>query len=176
MRRIYFILILFVSLSNCDKKQKLIQGIISLEEASIIEKSLSKTPPSSIESFNIIYVVDEDGFLHITDYSYLKSLYDLGYSVKYKSFSFFIYNIVNQKTKLKRVDFNSKSSKCKIDQNIFNVYKMDNIEGLVNKYCIYDKEKNRFLFRKEGLSYCELETISYYFFLNKYKKVLNDYS
>ncbi len=176
MRRIYFILIFFILLSNCGKKQKSIQEIISIEEASIIEKSLSRTPPSSTESFTPIYVIDEEGYLHMTDYSYLKSLYDLEYSVKYKSFSFFIYNIVNHKIKLKIVDFNSKSSKCRIVQNIFNIYKMDNIEGLINKYCFYDKKRNRLLLKKENLSTCEIETISYYFFINRYKKVLNEYS
>lgn len=173
MKFIHIILIVITSLLNCSKKQTPIKEIISLKEASIIEQSLNKTilsPPT------FIYVIDESGYLHKMDCEELKSLYEIKYKAKYKSLSTFLYNIVNQYSKLKEIDF-IESLKCHVTQNITEIYRTTNIDGLSKKYCSHKKykEKDRLVLKKEKLSFCEIETISYYFFINKYKIIYDDY-
>lgn len=174
MRKIFF-LVIIISLWSCDKKHNS-QEIISVDEAKNIEKMLDKVPPTPVGFSVEIYVIDENNYLRKIDFSYLKSLYDLEYKKSFRSLNSFIYSVTNQKVRLKKTDFDNRLLSCNLDINISQVYHKNNIEGLINKYCFYDKHKNRFLLNSKKLLTCEIETISYYFFLNKYYRSSNDYS
>jgi hypothetical protein len=51
------------------------------------------------------------------------------------------------------------------------------ISMVYQKYCTNKKykENDRLVLNKENISICEIETISYYFFLNRYKIIYDDY-
>lgn len=162
-------------LVSCNKTEKMNAKIISKVEAIEIEKLLNENIPNPIESHRI-FVFDKDDYLHSINYGYLKSVYPLNYSKKYSSLSIFIYEVVNQKLKLRSEDFDTKSEKCSVSETITNDYKTKGVDYLLEHYCMYNKEKNKFLLIKNNLSYCEIQALGYFLFINNYEMQLNDYS
>ncbi len=173
-----FILFFLLCLS-CEKRHDLEQNIISIQEATEIEKMLEEIPPNPIEFGINVYLIDKNDNVCQTNFSDLKWLYKFKYQSKYQSLSLFLYNIVNQTTKLDSSDTNFRaifSKVCPLDKNISLIYQKKGIVGLIDKYCSVKNEKKHYLLKQQKLSPCEEQTISYFFFFNKYFKHTDDYS
>ena len=110
----------------CCGKQKRIKEIISTTDALVIEKVLNNPIPSPP---TLIYIMDKSGYIHLTDYQELKSLYTIKYKTRFKSLSNFLYLTVNQSYKLEKTDFSEKSN-CKVSPIIEKTYKNGNFQNL----------------------------------------------
>jgi hypothetical protein len=91
--------ILIISFLICCGKQKGIKEIISTADALVIEKVLNNPIPSPP---TLIYIMDKSGYIHLTDYQELKSLYIIKYKRRFMSLSSFLYLTVNQSYKLEK--------------------------------------------------------------------------
>jgi hypothetical protein len=173
----FFLGLVLFFLVNCSANKEKMQEIISMDKMEIIVKKLSLIPPDPIEFTIRIYILDDCSQLHETDFSYLNTLYDLKFKVLYKSLSSFLYEVVNQRLKLKSEYFTSNSPPCELDTSIMKVYIRNRLEGVIEKYCTYDEKKNIYLLDNVNtLNQCAINTISYYFFINRYYIIVNDYA
>jgi len=169
----------FVLLLSCEKRHNLGRDIISIQEAEAIEKMLEEVPPNPNEFTIDVYLIDKNKNVCQTDFAKLKWLYKFSYKIKYTSLSSFFYNIVNQKIKLEPSETNIEalfSSPCPLSDTISELYQEKGIIGIIDKYCTVDNEKRSYILAQQKLSICDEQTISYYFFLNRYFKGTNDYA
>jgi len=174
-----FIFLLLVSLLvNCNKKQNPSQEIISIQDSEEVENMLLESPPNPNSTFVSVYVLNiNDTNVYETNFSNLKHLYELRYKQSFKTFNYFLYEIVNQKFKLKISDAKKDALFLKsfqLDNKIWNLYKKGGIGGIINNYCVF--EKKRYFLSSKDLTLREQQTISYCFFINGYVKIVNDYS
>ncbi|MDI9861849.1 hypothetical protein [Flectobacillus roseus] len=165
--------ILIISFLICCGKQKGVKEIISTADALVIEKVLSNPIPSPP---TLIYMMDKSGYIHLTDYQELKSLYSIKYKTRFMPLSKFLYLTVNQYYKLENTDF-SETSNCKVSPVIEETYRNTNIDVFINKYCYRTKHKGKDMLglSMKNLSACEIKTITYYFFQNRFMVVYDDY-
>lgn len=171
--RMKYLNILIISFLICCGKQKGIKEIISTTDALVIEKVLNNPIPSPP---TLIYIMDKSGYIHLTDYQELKSLYIIKYKTRFKSLGNFLYLTVNQYYKLEKIDFSEKSN-CNVSPIIEETYRNTNIDVLTNKYCYPTKHNGKDILglSMKNLSTCEIRTIIYYFFQNRFRIVYDDY-
>lgn len=176
----FFLLFLFLILIlSCEKNHDLEQNIISVQEAINIERMLEEIPPNPNEFGISVYLIDKNNNVCQTNFSKLKWLYKFKYKTKYNSLSSFLYDVVNQVTKLDSSDTKIKvifPKICPLNGNISQMYQKKEIAGIIDKYCSTNNEKRSYLLNQQKLLPCEEQTISYYFFLNKYFKHKDDYA
>lgn len=169
-------LVLF-SLLSCDTNKGTTNEIITTDEVRVVEKKLGKTPPDPIEHSIRIYIIDDSSHLHETDYYFLETLYTMQYKGLFNSLGSFLNEVVNQRFKINSKYFNVNSLHCNVDVAIMNIYLKHRIIGIMKKYCYYDKNRCEYLLiNKNALQPCEINTISYFFFINRYFVNINDYA
>jgi hypothetical protein len=124
-----------------------------------------------------LYVLSENEEIIITNADYLNFVYDKQYKIKYKNFKEFLSDALNHKIIIK--------AKCfeRIPYKHFSVNKFLEVQynelGFNNFFERYTKntsDKDSFILNlKIDNSLDEIETISYYFYLNGYQVIIDDH-
>jgi hypothetical protein len=144
-----------------------------LKEAQILEKKMNLPQPFPFR-FHDVYFLDKNGYIHKNNLNNIKQWYVLGHINNYKSLADYIYVIFNQKLDANdSITIKSMTVCCKIDSTVIELYRNTKIEGIMDKYCTYDKDNK--CYQLNGFSsFDELETVSYFFFINRYTKFDSD--
>lgn len=148
-------------------------------EFSLLEKIAQLSlidPPPAVISFIPVYVIGNKDSVCESNFVKLKSVYKISYTNQYKKFENFLYDALNQKIKINTENpqaalyyFRSFLIESKISQ----LYAEKGVNGLVEKYCMNNKEP--YTLNKDSLTLNEITSISYYFFLNQYIRADDDY-
>jgi len=173
MKNLFFIIIIqfIIGCNNVDKE------IVSKNETRKISYILEKTPFSS-ETTKNVFTWGTDNKVYESSFTQLKTLYNDKYKNKYKRFDMFLYYALNQKLKLSFTNEVKYSYfyKCfELKTDITELYEKNKITGIINKYCFFDKNKSGYQV-VDSVKSNSINTISYYFFINKFYKYEDDYS
>jgi hypothetical protein len=144
-----------------------------LKEAHILEKKMNLPQPFSFW-FHDVYFLDKNGYIHKNNLNNIKQWYVRGHINNYKSLADYIYVIFNQKLNANdSITIRSMAVRCKIDSTVIELYRNKKIKGIMDKYCTYDSVHK--CYDLNGFSSVEeLETVSYFFFINRYTKFESD--
>ena len=115
-----------------------------------------------------IYFLDKNNHILKKEIDAIGQWYELGYINNHKSFADYVYSIFNQQLGSNdSITIRSMNMCCKLDPYVYEFYLKKQIKGIVSKYCFYDKIHKTYKI-KIKVSSCELETISYLFFINRF--------
>ena len=106
----------------------------------------------------------------------LENLYKTFYSSKYSSFAYFLLEASNQNIQINWQHNLSSIFSIQtfvLNPNIMELYEKNEIQGIIDKYC--KKKEDTYILNKTFLNTNEINTISYYFFINQYLKSEDDY-
>lgn len=172
MRKTIIIVSLFlVQCSNPDSSHHFDLAVLKK-----IEQLTSIQPPPPAISFTRVYVIGMDDSISESNFVSLRNMYYSSYKNEYPTFYRFLFDVLNQKI---RIDTKSPqaylyySQTFFIDAGITRFYKENGIKGLVDKYCI--DSNGLYTLIRENLSQNEINSISYYLFLNQYIRADDDY-
>lgn len=123
-----------------------------------------------------VYVLSKDDSIAESNVLYLKDVYDTIYKEQYTDFTTFLFDALNQRIKL---DTKAPFTHCYYAQHfqpnrtISSIYRNENMEGLVNRYVV--NESGTYTLKRLSLSLNEINSISYFFFINQYIRQDDDY-
>ena len=103
----------------------------------------------------------------------LENLYKTFYSSKYSSFAYFLLEASNQNIQINWQHNLSSIFSIQtfvLNPNIMELYEKNEIQGIIDKYC--KKKEDTYILNKTFLNTNEINTISYYFFINQYYSYL----
>jgi hypothetical protein len=172
MRKSIIIALLFLSqCSNPDSNH-----YFDLATVKKVEQLTSIQPPPAAISFARVYVIGTDDSISESSFVRMQDIYNSSYKNEYPTFYKFLFDALNQKIK---IDTKSPqtylyySQTFFMDSGIARLYKEKDIKGLMDEYCV---DSNGFYTLKRGsLSLNEINSISYYFFINQYIRADDDY-
>jgi len=172
MRKTIIIALLF--LSQCSNQDS--SHYFDLDVLKKIEQLTLIQPPPPAISFARVYVIGMDDSISESNFVSLQNMYDSSYKREYSTFYKFLFDVLNQKIK---IDTKSPQAYLYYSQTFFieagitRLYKEKGIKGLMDKYCI--DSNGLYTLNRENLSLNEINSISYYFFLNQYIRADDDY-
>lgn len=172
MRKVIISVLLF--LSCCSKPTSNIYFKLAVLKK-IAQLSSIQLPPAVI-SFTPVYVIGVNDSISESNFIKLQDVYNVLYKDDYPAFYEFLFDALNQK-----IEVDTKNSKTYlyysqtflIDTNISYHYDEKGISGLIDKYCFY--RNDIYTLRGGTLTLNEINSISYYFFINQYIRTDDDY-
>ncbi len=173
MKNIIITTILIMIVSCSKHKQE------NYFESSIVKKIAKLTnikPPPPVISFTKIYLIDEKKNVLESNIMDLKMIYNTFYKNKFTDFNGFLFEVLNQKMylPLSYKKYLSRIQTFVIAPTIKHLYENEGIGSLLKKYCF---QSDRFFSLNKGtLSLDEINSISYYLFLNQYFRVDDEYN
>lgn len=167
MNRLSYFSIFVFFLISCSHDVKKESYILTKKESKLLEYGLNTDRHLYVGYFEI-YFLDSHSCIHKLRINDIKQFYDLGISKGYNELSDYIYAIFNQKlNKCDSITIKNMDVCCKIDSNIYEFYKKNDIKGIMSKYSKYDRKKGGYILYT-CKSKCEFDTIAYLFFINRY--------
>lgn len=172
MRKIIIIASLF--LFQCSNPER--SHHFDLTALKKIEQLTSIQPPPPAISLARVYVIGMDDSISESNFVSLRNMYNSSYKNEYPTFHKFLFDVLNQKI---RIDMKSPQAYLYysqiffVDAGITRLYTEKGIKGLMDKYCI--DSNGLYTLNRENLSPNEINSISYYFFLNQYIRADDDY-
>lgn len=141
-----------------------------------IAQLTSIQPPPPVISFTPVYVIGTDDSISESGFVQFQDVYNASYKNEYSAFYDFLFDALNQKIKI-----DTKSPKTYLyysqtfllDPIITRLNKEKGIKGLMDKYCL--NSNGLYTLNRETLTLNEINSISYYFFLNQYIRADDDY-
>jgi len=162
-------------LSACSRPNK--DAGYDLKTLERISKLSTIEPPPPIFSFTPVFVLFRNDSVGVTTFPMLKQLYSTLYTQKYKNLTDFLFETLNQKSKLSTNDLAVRpyfEQVFKVDAAIASIYKKESINGLIKPYVVPDKD--RYILKKERLSLNEINSVSFYFFIHQFIRQDDDYN
>lgn len=144
--------------------------IKNLAELTLIE------PPPAIISVTPVYVIGINDSISQSNIIDMRNVYQAIYSGSYPEFSDFLFDALNQNIKFAAKNPNTYyyyTETFSVAQKIKRIYEERNVLGLLKMYCYYDN--GYYTLNRETLSLNEINSISYYLFLNQYMRIDDDY-
>jgi hypothetical protein len=141
----------------------------------IAQSSLIEPPPAVI-SFTPVYVIGSNDSISETKFENLQSVYQTTYMNRYSKFSDFLFDVLNQKIKLDTQNPQTHlyySQTFLSDPGISRLYKENGLKGIMEKYCF--KSNDLYTLKRGTLTLNEINSVSYYFFINQYVRADDDY-
>jgi hypothetical protein len=171
MRKNGIIFLMYLSCcSNAPSKQYFeLPILINVSQLSSVQ------PPPPIISFSPVYVISTTDSVTESSFPKLLDVYKTLYSNKYAQFYDFLFDALNQIIKIDTKNpqaYLYYTHSFLINSNISVQYKKNGIAGLIDKYCI--NNKGRYTIKEKNLTVDELNSISYYFFINQYMRSDDD--
>jgi len=170
MKKLIFILI-FWSFNSCEKKSTIIND-------DVIDKlSKAKYEMPSVYGQESLFVSIGNSEIIKTNADFLNYLYELKFKKLYKSFKEFLDAVLNHKIKINKNDFKNVYYEVFIlSGNIIKEYE----KGFDIFYTRYTKELNlkskKIVLKKTKLNRNDFLTIQYFFYLNGYQILEDDYN
>ncbi|WP_281323315.1 hypothetical protein [Flavobacterium aestivum] len=172
MKKCIFIIFLVSIFSSCVEKKE----IISNEVINKLSEGSYKIP-SKFGNLDL-FVLSKNQQIIITNADYLNYVYNYHYKSIFKSYNEFLSDVLNHNIQLNTTVFDNIPYKIfKLSKTIENEYKDQTFETFFKKYSKKeDFEKGSYILNiSKETSPNEIMTISYYFYLNGYQVVRNDY-
>lgn len=172
MKMFSIIILLFLNCCSGENKGEYFE----LDDLKKIAQMSSYEPPPAIVSFTPIYVNGLEDSISETSLVKLKYVFINLYQKEYSEFSDFLFDALNKKIKIDAKNPKTYlyfSQTFLIEQKIAGLYKKDGIKGLVDTYCTVSK-KGDYALKRGNLTLNEINTISYYFFINQYFRIDDD--
>jgi hypothetical protein len=150
------------------------EGKYEIQETRLVERQLSRNPPSEFISFCEIYVKASNDSIYQTNFLNLQNYHMLSHQNVFSSIQEFMLSSLNQKSV---IDLNvvGASQLIKngfaINQSVSDQYKRGGIDLIKKLYCA-DADSSSIVLKNRNEQ--NASTISYYLFLNKYLKLSND--
>ncbi|THF52833.1 hypothetical protein E6C50_01075 [Flavobacterium supellecticarium] len=171
--RYTFFSFLFLLLLSCQK-----QPTIYFKENIIKELAQGDfTLPSPYHNIPL-FIVIENGEYCNSNITILYHIYQEYYKSKYKSFELFLDTVLNQKMALSKKDFYRMDVQYfQLDSEISKQYHKYSFKDFMDQYC-QKEDNNNYSLKSEfydKFSNDELNTLSYYLFINNYQTGLDDY-
>lgn len=166
-------IIALVFFSFCSSSQSVI--FFDLPRLEKIAQLSSIEPPPAIASMRV-YVIGANDSISECNFVRLQDVYKSLYTDKYSKFSTFLFDALNQKIRLDTRNFKTAlyySQNFEIAPNINGIYNEKGFNGLIQKFCV-DKE-GFYSLNSSTLNLSEINSISYYLFLNQYMRLDDDY-
>jgi len=172
-RRIFFIL-LIVSFGCCSPNKE----ILTLSEIKQISQNMDNNSVFDPKlAFYRIYTIGINDSIYMLNLQQLHKIYENNYTREFADFNDFAYEALNQRIKINYSDTSIGSNefirRFELMPDITNIYKTEGLKGLINKYCKYDEKRENYTLL-EKVEYKNVNTISYYFFLNRYYTTESD--
>ncbi len=173
MRKAIIISVLFF-LTYCSSPHN--NNYFDLYQVDRIAQSSLIEPPSAVISFTPVYVIGSNDSISVTKFENLQRVYQVIYLNRYSKFSDFLFDALNQ-----RIELDTQSPQTHLyysqtflsDPGISRLYKEKGLKGITEKYCF---KGNGFYKLKRGtLTLNEINSISYYFFINQYIRADDNY-
>ncbi len=137
--------------------------------------TIDPTPP--IISFTPVYFIGTNDSIYESGVRNLVEAYNVLYKKEYKAFPDFLFDVLNQKIKIEineNKTYLRHSQAFILNPEIEKLYNRNGMEGLIEKYCsLID---GFYTLKRETLSQNEINSLSYYLFLNQYFRIDDDYS
>lgn len=135
------------------------------------------TLPSPYNSIPL-FIVLENGQYCSTNITSLHHIYQKYYKSEYKSYELFLDPVLNQKKALSKKDFYRMDVQYfQLDSEISKQYHKHSFKDFMDQYC-QKEDNNNYSLKSEfydKFSNNELNTLSYYLFINNYQTGLDDY-
>jgi hypothetical protein len=174
MRKTIIISTLFF-LNNCSNFHNN-NYYFDLHQVEKIAQSSLIEPPPAVISFTPVYVIGSNDSISETKFENLHGVYQTTYMNRYPKFSDFLFDALNQKIKLDTQNPQTHlyySQTFLSDPGISRLYKENGLKGIIEKYCF--KSNGRYTLKRGTLTLNEINSVSYYFFINQYVRVDDDY-
>lgn len=171
MYKIAFIL-LAISISSC--KEPAPKGVYEIQETRLVERQLSRKPPSNFIANCELYVKASNDSIYKTNFINLQNYHLLSHQNVFASIQEFLLSTINQNTAidLEVVGANQLLSNGFLpNQSVSEQYKKGGI-ALIKK--IYCTDADSASIQLKNPTQENASTVSYYLFLNKYVKLSND--
>jgi hypothetical protein len=148
-------------------------------EPSVVKKIIALTkvvPPPAVIGIIKIYIIDKDSVVSESNFMELKMIYDTFYKNKHNEFHNFLFLTLNQKISIPSTykSIFTPYQTFIIDSKIKKLYENNGIDIILKKYC--SQNNNSFLLNKGALKLNEINSISYYLFINQYLRIDDDYN
>lgn len=170
MKNILYVLLLLIT--SCNQKQEIIKEkhIDNLSEGTY-------KMPSKYGGLTL-FVLSDDGDIIVTNSDYLNYVYEKHYLHRNNTYKDFLIKVLNNKNKIKKEEFdNIPFRSFKIDTTVEKKYQEHSFDNFIEEYTIKSKStKERMELNSKNKSYQEIMTIAYYFYINGYQVLENDYS
>lgn len=173
MIRIIIVSLLWLSASCSGPQNKPYFDPPILEK---IAQLSSIEPLPAIISFTRIYVRNINDSIAESKIESLNQVYQTSYTPKYSKFSDFLFDALNQKIKIDARDTRTYlyySQVFAIFPAISRLYNEKRIKGIIEEYCL--EENGIYRLKSPNLSLNEINSLSYYFFINQYIRADDDY-
>ena len=140
----------------------------------VAKLAMIEPPPPVINM--TVYFTSSDQKIISTRIPYLKQVYFLAYTSRFQNLANFLFEVLNQRLKLNPADSSVRlycESIFKVDSTISSIYKEAGLAGLINEYTVADS--NLYILKSTELSVIQINSISYYFFINRFMQWNDDY-
>lgn len=173
MKKVIIIGLLF--LSYCSSPQR--SHYFELPVLKKIAQLSLVDPPPAVVSFTPVYVIGLNDSISESRFIELQAVYKSTYTNRYTEFSDFLFAALNQEIKLDTKNptvnlYYSQTFMC--NQNITRLYQEKGLKGIMDKHCL--NNNGLYILNREALTLNEINSISYYFFINQYIRTDDDYS
>lgn len=166
------LLLFVVSLAACTSPNT--KGIYEIQEARLVERQLSRNPPSEFIANCELYVRASNDSIYKTNFLNLQSYYLLSHQNVFTSIQEFILSSINQTSSidLKVVGASQLiANGFLLNDSVSNQYKSGGINLIKKTYCA-DADSSSIVLKNSNEK--TAATVSYYLFLNKYVRLSND--
>lgn len=166
------VVLLFLIISIVACKQQAPKGNYEIQETRLVERQLSRKPPSDFIANCELYVKASNDSIYKTNFLNLQNYHLLSHQNVFKPIQEFLLGCINQEEKidLSIVGANQLvSDGFLLNQSVTDQYKRGGIALIKKLYCT-DAESIQLKSVDTKLA----STVSYYLFLNKYVKLSND--
>lgn len=161
-------------LLSCDRPNK--DTYFNHAPVDRISKLTNIDPPPSNVSFPPVFVLSKDDSVIVTSFVLLKRIYSSSFTESHKSYTAFLYDVLNQKLKLSLSDpmvVGYSRQVFKLDSAISALHKNEGVNGLIKRFVVWDKDS--YALEPTDLSMNAINSISYYFFIHQFLRLDDDY-
>jgi len=173
MRKTFMICILFI-LPYCSNPHT--NYYFDLHVSEKIAQLSSIEPPPGVITFSSVYIIGTNDSISETRFENLQDVYQTSYKNLYSKYSVFLFDALNQKIKLDTQNPQTHlyySQTFLIDPDLSRLYKKKGLKGIMEKYC--HESNGSYTLKKRALTLNEINSVSYYFFINQYFRADDDY-
>lgn len=167
MKNIIFVFLLLI-MCSCNNREYFNNKIV--DELAEID-SLIPSPYGNL----IVFVQVENEQIGKLTLNILLGIHRSFYSDSYKSLNGFLHRALNQNIEFKPDIVEQRNGTVfLLNKSISNNYKMNGIDYLINQFCV--KHDDLYEIEAKSLNQDELFSIMYYFFLNNFSIIEDEYS
>jgi len=138
--------------------------------------AIEPVPPAIIGSTSV-FVLSESDSIIVTRFPNLEQVYSTSYRKSHSNFADFLFSALNQNLKLNTSNLSVRLL-CEhifnLDPAISSIYEKEKVNGLIRRYVLPNRDG--YTLKKDGMSLNQINSVSYYFFINQFIRQDDDYN